>query len=132
MTLIQSSDADFVQAMAEYVPRIREQIKRLAKLIGDHDSKPVLINDVMSWFAFDSMGEFMFDSSFGMMDSNAWHPAIAQQKAALELLAPMNDAIWLVRLVFDLVPFLGKVKEWNKMLAFCDNAMQKRMQVSDQ
>ncbi|KAL8906002.1 MAG: hypothetical protein Q9207_002287 [Kuettlingeria erythrocarpa] len=124
---IGSTDVRFIQAMAQYVPRIREQIERLAKLIASHDSKPVLINDVMSWFAFDSMGEFMFDSSFGMMDSNAWHPAIAQQKAALELLAPMNDAVWLVRLAFDLFPYLGKVKDWNKMLAFCDNAMRKRM-----
>ena len=118
--------------MAEYVPRMREQIERLAQLIADHNCKPVLVNDVMSWFAFDSMGEFMFGSSFGMMDSKTWHPAIAQQKGALELLAPMNDAVWLVRLAIDLFPFLGKVKDWNKMLAFCDDAMRKRMKVSDQ
>ncbi|KAL8973608.1 MAG: hypothetical protein Q9197_002147 [Variospora fuerteventurae] len=120
-------DVEFIQAITEYVPRIREQIERLAKVIADHNSKPVLVNDVMSWFAFDSMGEFLFGSSFGMMDSNTWHPAIAQMKGGLELLAPMNDAIWLVRLAIDLFPFLGNVKDWNKTLAFCDNAMRKRM-----
>ncbi|KAI4290014.1 MAG: hypothetical protein L6R35_000705 [Caloplaca aegaea] len=106
---------------------MREQLERLAKLIADHNSKPVLVNDVMSWFAFDSMGEFLFGSSFGMMDSNTWHPAIAQLKGGLGLLAPMNDAIWLVRLAIDLFPFLGNVKDWNKTLAFCDNAVRKRM-----
>ena len=83
----------------------------------------------MSWFAFDSMGEFMFNSDFGMMESSTWHPAIVQQRGALAFLAPLSDAIWLVRLAFAFFPFVGKVKDWNQMVAFCDNAMQKRVQV---
>ena len=82
----------------------------------------------MSWFAFDSMGEFMFNSDFDMMRSSTWHPAIVQQRGALALLAPLSDAIWLVRLAFAFFPF-GKVRDWNQMVAFCDNAMNKRMQV---
>ena len=117
-----------LQAIAEYLPRIREQVERLADLIASHNSEPVLLNDVMSWFAFDSMGEFMFNSDFGMMRSSTWHPAIVQQRGALALLAPLSDAIWLVRLAFAFFPF-GKVRDWNQMVAFCDNAMNKRMQV---
>jgi cytochrome P450 len=82
-----------MQAIAEYLPRIRQQVERLADLIANHSSEPVLLNDVMSWFAFDSMGEFMFKSDFGMMKSSAWHPAIVQQRGTLALLAPLSDAI---------------------------------------
>ena len=85
----------------------------------------------MSWFAFDSMGEFMFNSDFNMMRSSTWHPAIVQQRGALALLAPLSDAIWLVRLAFAFFPFVGKFRDWNQMVSFCDNAMQKRIQVGD-
>ena len=107
-----------------------KQVERLADLIANHGPQPVLLNDVMSWFAFDSMGKFTFNSDFGMMKSSAWHPAIVQQRGALALLAPLSDAIWLVRLAFAFFPFVGKVRDWNQMVAFCDNAMHKRMQVS--
>lgn len=83
----------------------------------------------MSWFAFDSMGEFLFKKDFGMMESSAWHPAIVQQRRALALLAPLSDAIWLVRLAFAFFPFVGKVRDWNQMVSFCDSAMHERMQV---
>ena len=111
----------------EYLPRIRRQVERLADLIASHDWEPVLLNDVMSWFAFDSMGEFMFNSDSGMMSSSTWHPAIVQQRGALTLLAPLSDTIWLVRLAFAFFLFFGKVRDWNQMVSFCDKAMQKRI-----
>ena len=103
--------ADNIQVIMEYLPRIIQQVERLADLIANHDSQPVLLNDVMSWFALDSMGEFIFNSDFGMMNSSAWHPAIVQQRGALALLAPLSDAIWLVRLAFAFFPFVGKVRD---------------------
>lgn len=111
------------------MPRILRQIERLANLIAMHDEEPVLLNDVMSWFAFDSMGEFMFNSDFDMMQSSTWHPAIIRQRRALALLAPLNDAVWLVILLFSLFPFVPYVRDWNQMMAFCDSAMQQRMKV---
>ncbi|KAL8996989.1 MAG: hypothetical protein Q9169_003640 [Polycauliona sp. 2 TL-2023] len=122
------SHAMSAKAIAQYYSRIQQQVQRLADLIANHQGAPVLLNDVMSWFAFDSMGEFMFKSDFGMMTSSTWHPAISNQRDALAMLAPLSDAIWLVRLAFDFLPFFGKVKKWNQMVEFCDAAMQKRMQ----
>ena len=112
--------ADNIQAIMEYLPRIIQQVERLAALIANHDSQPVLLNDVMSWFAFDFRGEFISSLDFGMMKSSAWHPAIVQQRGALALLAPLSDAIWLVRLAFAFIPFVGKVRDWNQMVAFCE------------
>lgn len=118
------------KAITTYLPRIIEQVNTLAQLVADHKGEPVYINDVMSWFSFDSMGEFMFNESFGMMKSSEWHPAIVQQRGALALLAPMGQAIWIVRLAFAFVPWFGKVREWFQMVAFCDKQMEKRISVS--
>jgi tryprostatin B 6-hydroxylase len=101
----------------------------LAECIASYGSSPVKVNDVMSWFSFDAMGEFAFGEDFGMMKSSKWHPAIERQQRALALLAPLNDTIWLVRVAFAFVPFLGKVKDWMQMVEFCDERMEKRMQV---
>lgn len=98
--------------------------------IGSYGPNPVNVNDVLSWFSFDAMGEFAFGQDFGMMKSSQWHPAITRQQRALALLAPLNDTIWLVRAAFAFVPYLGKVKDWMHMVAFCDDRMAKRMLVS--
>jgi hypothetical protein len=105
------------------------QVEALAQCIASYGSKPVKVNDVMSWFSFDTMGEFVFGADFGMMKSSDWHPAVARQQRALALLAPLNDTIWVVRAAFAFVPFLGKVKDWMGMVKFCDEHMKKRMEV---
>lgn len=118
-------------AINTYLPRIVQQVETLSQLIADADGKPVFVNDVMSWFSFDSMGEFMFNESFGMMRSSKWHPAIVQQRGALALLAPIGHAIWVVRLGFAFAPWFGKIRDWFKMVAFCDESMESRMKVID-
>lgn len=123
-------DLDCLQAIAEYLPRIQQQVNRLADLIAKHGSRPILLNDVMSWFAFDSMGEFIFDKDFGMMDTETWHQAIIQQRNALAFFGKFVDAVWLARLGFSFFPWFGGAREWLQMVKFCDEAMQKRMRVS--
>ena len=83
----------------------------------------------MSWYSFDAMGEFLFDKGFGMMTSNAWHPAIEHQKGALALLGPLSHAIWLIRLGFVFLPWVPQVREWFSMVDFCEARMFDRMKV---
>lgn len=83
----------------------------------------------MQWFAFDSMGEFVFNESFNMMKSGKQHSVIVQQRSALALLGPLNAAIWIPRLAFAFLPYFWRVKDWNGMIAFCDSQMEKRLQV---
>ena len=116
-------------AIQEYLPRILEQVSTLVELVDQYQGTPVLINDLMAWFSFDSMGEFMFNESFHMMTSRKMHPAIVQQKNALALLGIFTESIWIVRLAFKLVPFYGLVKQWLDMVAFCDGQMDKRIRV---
>lgn len=117
----------FAPALENYAPRVLDLVDQLAACIGAHNGKPVNVNDVMSWFSFDAMGEFTFGEDFGMMRSSKWHPAIWRQQRALALLAPFNDTIWLVRAAFAFVPFLGKVRDWFSMVSFCEERMEKRM-----
>lgn len=88
------------------------------------------VNDVMSWFSFDAMGEVVFGEDFGMMANRRTSDAIAQQKGALALIGPISDTPWIAQAAFSFVPFVGKVKSWFKMVEFCEESMRKRMEVS--
>ncbi|KAI1381207.1 benzoate 4-monooxygenase cytochrome P450 [Hypoxylon crocopeplum] len=90
----------------------------------------VPVNDVMQWFAFDSMGEFAFNSSFDMLKTGAWHKAIVQQRTALAMLGWLNPAIWAIRLAFFFAPNVWPVKAWFDIIDFCDTCMKKRIQTS--
>jgi hypothetical protein len=118
------------KAIMEYLPRILRQISTLEQLIAASDSKPVLVNDIMQWFAFDSMGEFAFNQNFGMMASGEWHKAITQQRSALSILGSCNPAMWSIRLAFAFLPFFSRVKDWNGMIIFCDSCMGKRLNMN--
>ncbi|KAF2458353.1 cytochrome P450 monooxygenase-like protein [Lineolata rhizophorae] len=116
------------KSLNDYAPRLRLLVNELASCIESYGvGSAVKVNDVMSWFSFDAMGEFGFAEDFGMLRSRSWQPAIERQQRALALLAPLNDTIWLVRAAFAFVPWLGKVKDWMGMVEFCDRKMELRL-----
>lgn len=83
------------EATRKYLSRILRQISTLDQFIAKLGSQPVIVNDILQWFAFDSMGEFSFNESFDIMESGKVHSAIAQQRWALAMLGPLNAAIWI-------------------------------------
>lgn len=101
----------------------------LEQVIARSNSQPLVVNDIMQWFAFDSMGEFAFNENFGMMQSGKWHYAVTQQRSALALLGVLNPTIWIIRLAFAFAPFFWRVKDWTSMIAFCDSRMERRLKV---
>lgn len=116
-------------AISEYLPRILAQIDVLQETIARYGTGPVPLNDVMMWFAFDSMGEFAFNQSFDMMKTGSWHSIIEQQRAGLSLLGPMSNAIWAIRLGFAFASFMRPVSDFVGMIDFCEKCMNKRMKV---
>lgn len=110
-------------------PRIAEQAHSLSRCIAKYDGGPVDIDDVMSWFSFDAMGEVVFGEDFDLMNKRYMHPVIRHRDRALALLGPIADAIWIARLAFSLVPFYGRVQDWFRMVAFCDERMKMRLSV---
>lgn len=118
-----------VPALDEYGPRLLSLVDQLSDCIEAYNGKPVSVNDVMAWFAFDAMGEFTFSKDFNMMRSSDWHPVLWQQQRALDLLAPFNDAVWPIHVALSYFPFIHKVQSWKAMVAFCEGYMEKRIEV---
>lgn len=77
------------------------------------------------------MGDFVFNQSYGMMQSGLWHKAIIQQRSALAILGSLHCTIWLVRLAFAFIPMFWKVKDFFGMVSFCDERMQQRLKVDE-
>ncbi len=101
------------------------------KIISDTAAakKPVVINDVMYWFAFDSMGEFAFNQDFGMMRRQEWHFAVTLFRRALSVIGIFGPTIWLIRVAFTFLPWFWKIGDWFAMLAFCDQQLHQRIKV---
>jgi hypothetical protein len=118
-----------ILALQQYHRRVIEKVHTLENLVAMEESKPVLVNDLMYFFAFDSMGDFAFSEDFGMMRIRKWHSSIAMLRSALTLLGPFSPAIWIPRLGFAFIPGLWKVRHWFHMLEFCDQCMARRMKV---
>nr|AVY05503.1 cytochrome P450 monooxygenase-like protein [Nodulisporium sp.] len=117
------------KAMDSLRPRIAQQAESPYRCIKGYGDQPVDVDEVMSWFSFDAMGEVVFGEDFNLMDSRTMHPAILHRDRALAVLGPISDAIWIARLAFSFIPFYGRVKDWFRMVAFCDERMRARMEV---
>ncbi|KAI1371223.1 cytochrome P450 monooxygenase-like protein [Hypoxylon crocopeplum] len=116
------------RCMDVYRPRIAELAEMLSRTISDYEGAPVDIDEVMSWFSFDAMGEVLFGEDFGLTRSKYMHPGIVHRDRALSILGPLEGAIWIARFGFSLAPFAGRVKDWFKLVAFCDEQMRRRIQ----
>lgn len=115
------------KSIREYLPRILQQIGTLEAIIASSSGQPVIPNDIMQWFAFDSMGEFAFNENFGMMKTKTWHRAIMQQRSALAILGSLNHTVWAIRLAFAFLARFWRVKDWMGMISFCDQCIERRL-----
>ncbi|KAL8752225.1 MAG: hypothetical protein Q9184_005800 [Pyrenodesmia sp. 2 TL-2023] len=111
-----------------YRPRIDRQIAVLLQRISEAATtrSTVLTNDIMYWFAFDSMGEFAFNQDFGMMRRQEWHFAITLFRRALSLIGPFSPALWLIKIGFAFVPWFWNIGAWFGMLSFCNKQLEAR------
>ncbi|XXH00984.1 hypothetical protein Hte_007335 [Hypoxylon texense] len=100
----------------------------LSDCIASHGTQPVDVDDVMSWFSFDIMGDVLFGEDFRLLKSRAWEPAIKHRDGALALVGPISDATWIAHLAFLLVPFYGRVQDWTRMVLFCEEQIRDRIQ----
>ncbi|KAF5876058.1 putative benzoate 4-monooxygenase cytochrome protein [Botrytis fragariae] len=115
------------KAVKEYSHRIILLGNDLVDAIQSRDTKPIKLNDLMSWFAFDVMGLITFGEDFGFVRAQKQRMELIHQRGALAMLSPMNDAIWLARVGLCFFPFLEKVRHVTKTLDFCWETIQKRM-----
>ncbi|KAF2726469.1 cytochrome P450 [Polyplosphaeria fusca] len=121
------SQAVSSKSVNEYSTRVIRLSDDLIECILSYRNEPVKLNDVMSWFSFDAMGEIAFSESFGMLENRQTKVELAHQRQALALLAPLNDATWIAHLGFSLFPYPGTVRAWWASVRFCCEIMEKRM-----
>ncbi|KAL9118807.1 MAG: hypothetical protein Q9187_004639 [Circinaria calcarea] len=84
--------------------------------------------DLFYWLGFDTMGEFVFNKSFGMLQNQQWHYIILLLQRALSLLGPFSPAPWLVQVGFKLLPRVGILRDWFDMVAWCEKQMRERIE----
>jgi hypothetical protein len=116
--------------LSQYFERINVHVQELDYAIAESISSAIVVNDLMYWFAFDSMGDFGFNQSFNMLKRREWSEASLYLRSAIALLGPFSPAIWIPRIAFAFIPGIWRVKHWFQMLKFADNCMKTRMSVS--
>lgn len=115
--------------MYDYHPRITSLVRELSRCIGASGTKPVDVDQVMSWYSWDVMGEVLFGEDFNLPKSRVTHPGIEHRDRALALAGPLGDAIWIALLGFQLCPPVGRVNDWHRMIQFCEDHMKLRLKV---
>jgi hypothetical protein len=106
-------------------------VQELDNAIAESIPGTIVINDLMYWFAFDSMGDFGFNQNFGTLKRRKWSDAALYLRSAIGLLGPFSPAIWIPRIAFAFIPGVWRVKHWFRMLDFADNSMKTRMNVRE-
>jgi hypothetical protein len=116
--------------LVEYAPRILRLADELIKcIVSRGPGAPIDVNDIMSWFAFDAMGEVTFGEDFGMLQNQRSVGDMLHQRTALALLAPLNDATWIAHAGFRMAPWMSAVKGWWAAVDFSESRMRRRVAV---
>lgn len=129
LTSIPSFILIFFVALLEHEAKILKYVDKLDQCI-EADAKSGKISDMRNlllWFGFDIMGEFVFSKSFGMLETQKWHHIIVRLQRALSLLGPMTPLPWLVHIAFDLAPRVSVLKDWFDIIAWCQSQMRDRL-----
>ncbi|KAI2642491.1 cytochrome P450 monooxygenase-like protein [Xylaria nigripes] len=119
------------KATNDYYPRIAELVRELSSCISSYGDKPVDIDQVMSWYSWDVMGEILFGEDFGLTKSKQTHPSIKNRERALALAGPLGDAVWIAILGIQLCPPIGRINDWRRLMAFCADHMKSRLKRGD-
>ncbi|ORY67582.1 cytochrome P450 [Pseudomassariella vexata] len=90
-------------------------------------SRPSNLRNILFWFSFDTMGDFVFSKSFGMLQDQSWHSVIVRLQKALSLLGPFSPTPWLIQVVLKLSPRIGVLRHWFFMVAWCEGQMRTRL-----
>ncbi|KAL8786743.1 MAG: hypothetical protein Q9195_008077 [Heterodermia aff. obscurata] len=118
-------------ALKEYEARILASVVELEGCIerAAASGKPVNVNSLFYWFAFDVMGKFAFAESFGMLENEQFHHIILMLRRALKLLGPFSPVLWLARIGLTLFPRSWRMADWNNMMAYCREKMDQRIKM---
>ncbi|KAL9116775.1 MAG: hypothetical protein Q9187_006694 [Circinaria calcarea] len=116
------------------VVRYKERALKYIEMLKEHIAADVAtgrstaVEPLFSWFGFDVMGDFVFGTSFNMLQNREWHSVILTLREAFDLLGPLTPVPWLVQLGFNMAGFLPLIKNWFAMIAWCRRQIESRAQ----
>ncbi|KAK6222630.1 hypothetical protein LQW54_000810 [Pestalotiopsis sp. IQ-011] len=113
-------------ALPHHYGSLLRHIQVLESMISESGETPVVVNDLLHWFAFDSMGDYGFGQDFGLMRDRKWSRAAINLHSSLSVLGYLSPAIWVCILAFAFIPGLWKVKHWFSMIEFGDGCVEER------
>lgn len=119
-------------ALDHYQERIIPLVDQLEKCI-DSDilaNRVTDMRDLFFWLGFDRMGDFVFSRTFNMLSRQEWHHIIILMQRALSLLGPLSPVPWMIHIAFKLFPRVWILRDWFRMVAWCERQMLERLEVS--
>ncbi|KAK4063919.1 hypothetical protein Trihar35433_8627 [Trichoderma harzianum] len=118
------------KALAEHEAKILKYVDKLDQCIEQDAKLQKVTNmrDLLLWFGFDIMGDFVFSKSFGMLENQQWHHIIVRLQRALSLLGPFSSVPWLIQVGFNLAPRVSVLKDWFDTVAWCQSQMRDRLE----
>jgi tryprostatin B 6-hydroxylase len=115
--------------MAGYNQKFEQYITKLDKCIEDDviSDNTTKVTDIIYWFTFDAMGDFILSMPFGMLDSRAWNEIIKKVQKGLCLLGPLSPVPWLLNLGLRFGPRLGFIRDWHNLESWCEMLIHQRL-----
>ncbi|KAI0547129.1 benzoate 4-monooxygenase cytochrome P450 [Xylaria curta] len=110
-------------SLSKYYTKLVRHVQIFENFISESAGQPIVINELVSWFTFDCMGDFGFGQDFGMMRERKWLDPIIYMHASWSLLGVFSPAIWVPRISFAFFP-IGKAQDWFKALAFSESLLK--------
>lgn len=85
------------------------------------------MKDLLYWFAFDAMGDFVLSKPFGMLQGQSWHHIVTRLQRASSILGPLSPAPWLVQIGLKLGPSVSVIRDWRKIAKWCRKEVRGRI-----
>ncbi|KAI1869841.1 uncharacterized protein JN550_005431 [Neoarthrinium moseri] len=115
-------------AMSTFNVRVSEHVQVLTNCFQKYTEEAAPVNDIVSRFVFDVLGDVLFSKKYNLVETNGWHEYFDRRKDALPVLGPINDVTWLGHLMFLLAPFWSRVRDWFYMVDYSVQTMQQRFE----
>ena len=104
-------------------------IRRLDSILEESIGSELVVNDLIYWYAFDTMGDFGFNTDFGQLKKRTWHQGALHMRSAIGLLGPISPAIWIAKIAFAFFPNTWRVKDWFRLVEFAEKCTEERIKV---
>jgi hypothetical protein len=120
-------------AINQYTTRALYYVSKIEEIVAKDAAagQATDVSEIIRWFSFDFMGDFVFGTSFHLIDNQEWHWIVLRLQNAMNLLGPFSPVPWLIQLSLHLMPFFPMTRNFLEMSSWCKQQMDRRQKVTD-